>query len=142
VTPNASLVFSPNSDGNLDATTIQFELTDLCDVNIDIMDVNDARKNLCLMRSAGVQSQVWTARTRTAHVPDGKYSARITAVLSGMTGTNQVEKIPLTVDNTPPAIDIRQPVDIIRQNDTTVSEISATSTCRNIRVLPDPPTAW
>ncbi len=111
VTPE---LFSPNNDGRLDSTVINYELTDASDVKIEILDSENIVKKTytTTVPSPGTYTYTWNGRDDTdTAVPDGAYIVRLTAVLLSDTSVTQEEKVTVFVDTTPPVVDIRQPED-------------------------------
>ncbi len=122
-------LFSPNNDGMLDTTTIQYELTDTCDTKIEIIDTNNfVRKTISGSAiAAGLHLQPWDgADDAGAALADGSYALRLTAALASAPEVNQVEMITTIIDNTPPAIDISKPLNnsFVRNNITVAGSIA------------------
>ena len=106
-------LISPNKDGKLDASTIQYELTDTCDTKIEIIDTRGVvRKTFSAsIVAAGLQALPWDGTDEAgATLADGSYSIRLTAVLSSTPEFNQVEAITAAIDTTPPAIAVSKPL--------------------------------
>ena len=109
----APKLFSPNNDGRLDAATINYELTDACEVKIDILDSNGAVKKsyTTTAQSAGVYTYSWDGKDDAGIVvSDGAHTAKLTAALLSNISVTQTEAVTVSVDTTLPAIDIKQPV--------------------------------
>jgi Tol biopolymer transport system component/flagellar hook assembly protein FlgD/subtilase family serine protease/fibronectin type 3 domain-containing protein len=107
------LLISPNNDFRIDETTIGYELTDACIVTIELL--NDAGNVVKafpnITQSSGIYSALWDGKSASGgFVPDGNYSVRLTAQSASVPTINQTETITLTVDTTPPLIDIKKPV--------------------------------
>ena len=122
-------LFSPNKDGKLDTSTIQYELTDTCDTKIEIIGTNNVvRKTFSASSMAvGLQAQPWDGTDDAgAILADGPYSIRLTAVLSSSPEVNQAETITATIDTTPPAIDLSKPLNnsYLRNNITVTGSIA------------------
>jgi len=103
---------SPNNDGKRDTADIMYELTDTCDVIIEILDSDDGVRNsyTTTASSAGTYTYTWDGLDDAdVLVPDGDYSIKLTAVLSANTSVTQTEAITLSVDTTPPTVDINPP---------------------------------
>lgn len=106
-------LFSPNNDGKLDAAVINYEVTDACDLKIEVFDSNGAiRKTYTTTAaSAGIYSYSWDGKGTAGMVlPDGTYSVKLTASLSSNPSVTQSESVTIVVDCTPPFIDIKQPL--------------------------------
>ena len=96
-------LFSPNNDGKLDTTIINYELTDACDVKIEILDLNGVVKKTYTtnVSSGGTYTYTWDGKGDTGVVvPDGPYTLKLTATLSSNTSVTQNETITLVVDST------------------------------------------
>ena len=105
-------LFSPNNDGKLDTTNIKYELTDACNVKIEMLDSGNTVRNTYTTTapSAGIYTYAWDGKDNAgAVVSDGGYTVRLTAGLSSNTSVNQTETITVIVDATSPTVDIRQP---------------------------------
>ncbi|MRR16957.1 MAG: hypothetical protein EG826_10920, partial [Deltaproteobacteria bacterium] len=107
------VLFSPNTDGKLDAAIVKYELADACQVKIEILD----SANMLLRTYAdttlaqGIVTYVWDGKNDAgAVVPDGVYTIMLTAVLSTNAAVTQTESVTVTVDVTTPTIDIKQPL--------------------------------
>ncbi len=108
----APAVFSPNNDDKREVTNINFELTDTCDIKIELIDRHGGlkRTHTAQALSAGTHTVLWDGKDDAGFiVPDDAYSAKFTAILSSNTSVNQVETITVFVDTTPPVVDIKQP---------------------------------
>ena len=106
-------IFSPNNDGKLETTTVNYEVTDACDVRMDILDWSGTirRTYTTSIPSSGTGSCIWDGRDGTgALVPDGVYTIKLTAALSSNPLVTQEETIAAVVDSTLPTVEIRQPV--------------------------------
>ncbi len=105
-------LFSPNNDRKLDTTNINYTLTDICQVKIDILDSADAVKKTCTTSaSAGTYAYAWDGKDNSgAIVPDGAYTVKLTATLSSNPSVTQDETITIIVDITLPTVDIKVPV--------------------------------
>ena len=106
-------LFSPNNDGKLDITTINYGLTDACDATISI--INQAGTILythtTTTPSAGTYSFIWDGRNNLdATVIDGVYTVKLSVALSSNPSVTQEEAVTVIVDSTLPMIDIRQPL--------------------------------
>ncbi len=108
----APKLFSPNNDSKLDTTNIKYEITDTCDIQIEFFNSEDALKKTytTAASSAGTYTYTWDGKDDLGTVvPDGEYSAKLTAVLSSNPSVTQEEAITLIVDTTLPVVDIEQP---------------------------------
>ncbi len=125
----APALFSPNKHINLNTTTIQYDLTDTCDTKIEIIDANSVVRRTFSTSTiaAGLQTQPWdgTDDAGTA-LADGLYAIRLTAARSSAPDVNQTETITATIDTTPPAIDMNQPLDnaYVRNNITVIGSVT------------------
>ncbi|MDA8083071.1 MAG: discoidin domain-containing protein [Nitrospiraceae bacterium] len=118
-------LISPNNDGKLESASIRYELTANSQTDIRILAADDsvARTFSRAVRSAGVYALTWDGKNSSGLVvPDGTYKAQVDAALASNAAIAQSERISLTVDTTPPVIDIRQPADnaYIKNNKTIV----------------------
>ncbi|MEM7828403.1 MAG: Ig-like domain-containing protein, partial [Candidatus Aenigmatarchaeota archaeon] len=105
-------LFSPNNDGKLDTAAIKYELTDACEVKIDMLDPAGVVKKTYIANapSAGIYTYTWDGRDNGGViVPDEIYTVKLTATLSSNNSVTQTEAITIIVDTTPPTIDIKQP---------------------------------
>ena len=108
----APAVFSPNNDDKREVTNINFELTDTCDIKIELIDQHGGlkRTHTAQALSAGTHTVLWDGKDDAGFiVSDNAYSVKFTAILSSNTSVNQVETITVFVDTTPPVVDIKQP---------------------------------
>ncbi len=106
-------LFSPNNDGKLDTTIVKYELTDACQIKIEILDSdNVVRKTYTdTTPTQGSCTYVWDGKNDAGVVvPDGVYKLLLTAALSTNTAITQTEAATVTVDVTTPTIDIKQPL--------------------------------
>ncbi len=107
-------VFSPNNDERLDRTNIIYELTDACNILMEISDQRGTTVHVyeTSTPSAGVYQYTWDGLdTQGLPVPDGLYTVRLKATLANNTSVKQEEKITVVVDTKPPIIDIRSPLE-------------------------------
>jgi len=105
--------FSPNHDGKLDTAAITYNLTEACQVEIDILDSASTVKKTYITTtpSSGIYAYTWDGKdNKGAVVPDGNYTVKLTVILSSNSSVTQDETIRVSVDTTPPTIDIKQPV--------------------------------
>jgi VCBS repeat-containing protein len=105
-------LFSPNGDTKRDNTTITYELGDICDLTIEIVDSNDSvrKTESVTAASAGVHTLAWDGKDAAGTVvPEGSYTVRFTVVLSSNAAVTQTEKITANVDTSLPLIDISEP---------------------------------
>jgi flagellar hook assembly protein FlgD/fibronectin type 3 domain-containing protein len=103
----APRVFSPNNDQKLDASTISYEVTDACNLKIEIMDVSGKvlRTYTAITTTAGKGNVVWDGKNSLGYtVSDGVYTVRLVASLVVYSQVTQTEVISLTVDTTAPVI--------------------------------------
>ncbi len=118
-------LFSPNGDGKLDTVTIQYELTDTSDVTIEIITPDNLVRKVHTISTvaAGVSTWTWNGTDEAGVVlPDNAYEMRLTAALSSMSEFNQTESITVSIDTTPPTVDMQQPVaNSFVRNDITVT---------------------
>ena len=106
-------LFSPNNDGKLDTTKIDYEVTDACSLTIEIVDSGGSvRKSYATATfSASVDSYTWNGTDSTGvFVPDGIYRVKLRANLSSNPSVTQEEAVALVVDATPPVAVISQPL--------------------------------
>lgn len=108
----APKLFSPNDDGKLEAVTVTYELTDVCDITTEIIDPVGTVKWTVQAAAvpAGVHSQVWDGRDGAGMpVADAQHRVKLTAALSADASVTQAEAVTVTLDSTQPAVDITQP---------------------------------
>ncbi|MHB8883063.1 MAG: CARDB domain-containing protein, partial [Thermodesulfovibrionales bacterium] len=106
-------LFSPNNDGKIDTTNINYNLTNSSAVNIEIIDSSGTvRKTYTTIAlSAGAYMYMWDGRDSAGIlVPDGTYVIKLTAALSSNPSVNQIETVTVVVDTAVPLIDIKQPI--------------------------------
>ena len=106
-------LFSPNGDGQLDSTQIEYEITQICDIRIDIHDDSDQLIKTHAVASVSPEqhSYIWDGTdTGGTIVQDGEYRIILTAALSSDTNIKHTEEITVVVDSTPPLIEIDEPV--------------------------------
>jgi len=106
-------LFSPNTDGRLDTVNINYELTDACQVQINIRDsIGVIKKTYTTTTpSAGTYSFIWDGRdSLDAIVIDGTYTAKLSAALSSNFSVTHEEAVTIVGDSTLPMIDIRKPL--------------------------------
>jgi len=107
-------LFSPNDDGKLDTAEIRFELTEICDVTMEIRDseggLRKAETLLSLPPGAHTYSWDGTDAGETT-VPDGTYTVMLGAALSSSPDVTQTETITVVVDSTSPVVDMEEPLD-------------------------------
>jgi len=111
VTPT---LFSPNSDGKLDAASIKYEVTDAVDMQIEIADVNGITKRTYIANtvSAGVSSLIFDGKdSSNTTLPDGVFIVRLTATLHANPAVTQTETVTVTIDVTKPIADIKEPAE-------------------------------
>ncbi|MEE9910342.1 MAG: gliding motility-associated C-terminal domain-containing protein [Deltaproteobacteria bacterium] len=107
-------VFSPNGDGKLDAPEIRYELTEACQIRIEIQDVTTSAtlKTFTLAAlPAGVHTFSWDGKNDAgSRVADGRYFVRLTAALNANSSVVQTELLTVAVDSTTPTITVVQPL--------------------------------
>ena len=99
VTPSA---FSPNGDGRLDAVTFSYRLAREAAVRIDVKRATGPSAALFAgTLPAGSQALTWDGMAASGRLPDGRYSAALTAATPlGAT----VHALPLRIDTRPPSL--------------------------------------
>jgi len=110
----APKLFSPNNDGKLDSTSIKYELTDTCLINIDMTDSAGTLKKTytSVTPSGGTYTYVWDGKDNAGNiVPDDVYTVKLSAALSYNLSVMQSESLTVAVDSTQPVIDIKKPVE-------------------------------
>ncbi|HLE18585.1 MAG TPA: FlgD immunoglobulin-like domain containing protein, partial [Syntrophales bacterium] len=108
----APKLFSPNSDGKLDTTIIQYEVTDACQIKIEFINSTGAvqKTYTTSTSSPGSYTYTWVGKNGSdSVVPDGSYTVKLSAVLSSNAAVTQDETITVIADSTLPTIDIKQP---------------------------------
>lgn len=106
-------LISPNGDGKLDSMTISYATTDLCSIQMEMIDAAGFVRRTYSTGglSAGIYSYSWEGTDASgATVPDGSYSVKLTAKSVSNPLITQGEIAAAAVDSTPPLIDIRQPL--------------------------------
>lgn len=107
-------LFSPNNDGKLDTTTITYSLADPSRLELDIVDSAGGirRTSTADIGAPGSYGFIWDGKDNSgATVFDGAYKARLSASTTQDSSSVQQEDVTVTVDTTPPIIDIQQPQD-------------------------------
>ncbi|MBI4691489.1 MAG: discoidin domain-containing protein [Nitrospirae bacterium] len=131
VSPN---IFSPNNDGRYDTAEIKYEITDACQVKIDISDSTGAirRTYSTTTPSAGVYSYTWDGKDNAGTtIPDGTVGIKLSTTLSSNTSVTQDEAITMSVDSTLPTVDIKQPAN----NSYLKSDITVSGTINDQNLL-------
>jgi Tol biopolymer transport system component/subtilase family serine protease/fibronectin type 3 domain-containing protein len=107
-------IFSPNADGRLDHTDIQYEVTEPCQVLIEFLDEKGdvAGSTTATNAIGGNYDFRWNGQGNTgALVADGLYDVRVTATLANDPAVTQTETLSVIVDTILPVIDIPHPVE-------------------------------
>lgn len=122
-------LFSPNKDAQLDTAIVKYEVTNACNIQTDIWDVNGnvIKRFTASTPSAGRYQFVWDGTNAGGTiVPDGAYVISLTAGLTENPSINQSETITVLVDTKAPVIDMSQPVSgaYVRTNVTINGSIS------------------
>ena len=131
----APKILSPNNDNRLDTTLVSYEVTDSCQMKIDILDtagtiVQNYSANVA---SPGTGSYRWDGRSIAGiFVADGTYQVKVTAALLSNPAVTQTETLSVTVDTTSPQIEIKQPADKAYLN---ASKIGITGTISDPNLL-------
>jgi Tol biopolymer transport system component/flagellar hook assembly protein FlgD/fibronectin type 3 domain-containing protein len=128
-------IFSPNGDGNLDQTTILYDLTASSQIAIEIFDKDglQVRSQEFSAVPEGFSTFPWDGKDSLgAVVPDGEYRLRLTATLIASPDFYQVEEVTVFVDNTPPTINLVEPVEEAFLN---VADLAFTGTVRDKNLL-------
>ena len=105
--------FSPNNDGKIDSASIQYTLTDSCQVMITVSDETGVVRKTSSTDapSAGAYTFVWDGSDNSGSiVPDGSYTIRLNAALSSNPSVIQDETVTVIADSILPVIDIKQPL--------------------------------
>lgn len=105
-------LFSPNGDKRLDTTSISYDLADVCDLKVDLLDsTGRSVKNYLLTASpTGKGSVAWDGKNGVGEsVPDGVYTIRLSASLVSNQEITQVETVSLKVDTSAPSTVITVP---------------------------------
>ncbi len=108
-----SEMFSPNGDQRRDTAQIAYEVTDASQIKIDIINSSGAVvKTFTTSTSSAAKGSVeWDGKNGTASVPNGSYTVRLLAALTGKPEVNQTENLSLTVDTVAPVIIMPVPAD-------------------------------
>jgi len=107
------VIFSPDGDGEMDATEVVYELTDTANVTIT---VEDFAGNLVAGAAnpsapAGLNLFQWDGVDAGGNtVPDGSYRLKVTAESVSAPFVIQEEQITFVTDTVPPAIEVISPV--------------------------------
>ncbi len=137
-------LFTPNNDGKLDTTTIQYELTAACDVRIEIAGVDGVAKKTWYSPavSSGAHSVQWDGTgVDGALLPDGAYRVKLTAALSSVNFVFETETVTVAMDTAAPVIDIAKPVaDSYVRNDITLTGSITDASLSEYSVLMTGPT--
>lgn len=109
------VVFSPNGDGKLDATSIQYAIGAGADILLEIVD-NTGTVVKTIATTSGVAPGTYTLAwggTNNAgnQMLDGDYLVRLTATATANPSQVQTEKTTVKLDTTPPTITPDQPLD-------------------------------
>lgn len=110
----APYVFSPNGDGKIDDTTINYELVDQADIKITISDLlgNSILTVNSPNSSSGSHQYRWDGLNENSQtILDGHYLLTITAKSVAPPFVGQEEKITLSRDTSSPEITISAPLD-------------------------------
>jgi hypothetical protein len=138
-------LFSPNNDQKLDTTAITFEVTDACDVKVDLLDYNGqiVKSFTTATGAAGKGTFVWDGKSNAGStVPDGTYTVSLVASLTANPLVTQTETLSLIVDTTPPAMTFADPADNACLNSTElyiIGTINDPTWAAITLPLPDPP---
>jgi Tol biopolymer transport system component/subtilase family serine protease/flagellar hook assembly protein FlgD len=108
VTPD---LFSPNNDGKIDTALIAATFISPCNVSLEVRDTDGMlRKSYSFNAQSGDFSYSWDGRdNKGIVVQDGIYKIKITAKLISNPSVLQEATSSVSVDNTLPVIQIRQP---------------------------------
>jgi Tol biopolymer transport system component/flagellar hook assembly protein FlgD/fibronectin type 3 domain-containing protein len=108
VTPG---LISPNNNGTLEATDINYEIGDAADIKIEVADSSKTVKHthIATKSSAGTYTYNYGGQNDPVGVlPDGVYTVSLIATSST---SSQREAITITVDTTKPTVDMTSPKD-------------------------------
>ncbi len=106
-------LFSPNADGRRDAVTLRLDVEQPSLLDLEIVDAADAIRRT--LRSAslvqpGTHSVLWDGLSDTGQpLADGIYRARARLRLQSAPAVEQEEEISLTLDATPPRVEVLRP---------------------------------
>ncbi|GAB4334220.1 MAG: hypothetical protein Kow0089_03300 [Desulfobulbaceae bacterium] len=107
-------LFSPNGDGTLESTAITYTLADTANISLVIENTQGNRVAGMSMENVLPGDHVFQwggVMDSGGQAPDGTYSVRVTAQNLALPFVLQTETIPLTLDSTPPEIELSQPLD-------------------------------
>lgn len=107
-------IFSPNGDQRRDTTHIAYEVTDACQIRINIINSsgNTVKTFIATTASAGNGSFDWDGKINMNDVAaDGDYTVHILASLTGRPEVFQTEDLSMTLDTLAPQVTIPIPVD-------------------------------
>jgi len=119
------LITSPNNDGKLDTIALSYEVTDACDLKMELLDGSETvvRNYQTTTQAAGSGNYVWDGKnSAAAFVNDGDYRVRLASVLTSNPSVNQIETITITTDATPPTVELKEPAEnaCLNKNEVTV----------------------
>lgn len=107
-------LFSPNGDRKLDTTLVNYEVTDACQIKVDIIDEAGiiVRSYESASVAAAVASIGWDGRNKAGTiVADGLYTLKLMATLASNPLVTQTESISITVDTAAPVLTFPAPTD-------------------------------
>ena len=113
--------FSPNGDNLKETTEIQYELTEQCNVIMELFNESGVLKKIVYTEnvSPGCHSYRWDGKDEAGVlVVDGSYTIMLTATLTSNTSVTQRESIGVVLDLTSPLIDFTNPLELSYLKDT------------------------
>lgn len=122
-------VFSPDRDGMLDTTTIDFEVTEPSSLTLELLDSNnEVMRTYAMPGFPGGKGFIqWDGRDEEGHsVPDGVYKVKLFASSQGNPSAFQTEYVSVIVDTEAPSIELTEPLNnsFLRGDVTTRGSIS------------------
>jgi Tol biopolymer transport system component/flagellar hook assembly protein FlgD/fibronectin type 3 domain-containing protein len=108
----APRIFSPNNDGKLDTTRIDYGVTEPCDLGVEILDSNNEVKRTYAIINfpEGSGFSTWDGKDEVGRfVSDGLYRVRLRVSPKSNSSIVQTEYLTLVVDTQPPVIVLTEP---------------------------------
>ena len=125
---------TPNGDTKLDVANIEYEVTGAADIKIEVVDAGGNIRNTMVESkpAAGRYAREYGGQDATGKtLPDGIYAVKITATSLANPADGQMESAMLTIDTTPPAVELTRPLNNAFLPDQNVV-VSGTTTDMNI----------
>ena len=113
--------FSPNGDQKRDTTRIDYEVTDACQIRVDVINASGTtiKTFIASTPAAGTGSFDWDGKINLKDTAaDGSYTVSMRATLTGKPEVFQTENLSLTLDTVAPQVIIPVPSDKAYYNKT------------------------